>query len=109
MSFWFLVDALFLLAGCADLYSPKTLRASMGAAFRRPVYVCTAEELCALLHRSGLPLYGAALREDTLDARATDLSRAAIAIGSEGRGLSEALWRCATARCASPCPPDANR
>ena len=84
-------DGLFLLAGCADLYSPKTLRASMGAAFRRPVYACTAEELCALLHRSGLPLYGAALREDTLDARATDLSRAAIAIGSEGRGLSEAL------------------
>ena len=32
----FEADGLFLLTGCADLYSPKTLRASMGAAFRRP-------------------------------------------------------------------------
>ena len=84
-------DGLFLLPGCADIYSPKTLRASMGAAFRRPVYVCTAEELCALLHGSGLPLYGAALRADTVDARTLDYSRCAIAIGSEGKGLSQAL------------------
>ena len=31
-AFW--VDGLFLVNGCADLYSPKTVRASMGAVFR---------------------------------------------------------------------------
>ena len=84
-------DGLFLLPGCADIYSPKTLRASMGAVFRRPAWTCTARELRALLHRSNIPLYGAALRDDTLDARRVELSRCAMAIGSEGRGLSEEL------------------
>lgn len=60
----------------------------MGAVFRRPIYSGTPEELAALLHRSGLPLYGAALREDTVDARQADYTRCTLAIGSEGRGLS---------------------
>ena len=48
----------------------------------------TPEELGALLRHSGIPLYGAALRPDALDARQADYSRCALAIGSEGRGLS---------------------
>lgn len=78
-----------LLAGCADLYSVKTLRASMGAVFRLPVYTVDAPTLRRLLTAAGLPLYGAALREDTVDVRCRDLRRCAIAVGSEGRGLSE--------------------
>ena len=81
-------DGLFLLPGCADVYSPKTMRASMGAVFRRPVWTCMGQELHTLLRRSGIPLYGAALRPDALDARQADYSRCALAIGSEGRGLS---------------------
>lgn len=88
-AFW--CDGVFLVGGCADLWSPKTLRASMGAAFRCPVWSCTAQELSDLLRRSGIPLWGAALREDTADVKAVDWSRAALAIGSEGRGLSREL------------------
>lgn len=87
----FHADGMFLVNGCADLYNPKTLRATMGAVFRCPVWTVGAEELSALLKKSGIPLYGAALREDTLDARAVDYSRCAIAIGSEGRGLTESV------------------
>lgn len=88
-------DGLLLLPGCADPYSAKTVRASMGAVFRCPVWQCEAEEMRELLHRSELPLYGAALRDDTLDARQVDFARAALAIGSEGRGLSnEVLTLC---------------
>ena len=87
----FHADGLFLVNACADLYNPKTVRASMGAVFRCPVWTVGAEELSALLKKSGIPLYGAALREDTLDARAVDYSRCAIAIGSEGRGLTEGV------------------
>ncbi len=55
----------------------------------------TADELCALLQKCGLPLYGTALRNDTVSLRAAELSRAAVAIGSEGRGLSaEILSKC---------------
>lgn len=84
-------DGLFLVNACADLYNPKTVRATMGAVFRCPVWSCGAEELKELLARSGLPLYGAALRKDTLDARDVDYTRCAIAIGSEGKGLSAEL------------------
>ena len=84
-------DGLLLLPGCADPFSPKTVRASMGAVFRRPVWTVTVQELSALAENSGLPLYGAALRSDTVDAREVDLRRCIMAIGSEGRGLSDAV------------------
>lgn len=88
-------DGVFLVNACADPYSPKTARATMGAVFRRDVYQCTADELCALLQKSNLPLYGTALRNDTVSLRDAELSRAAVAIGSEGRGLSaETLSKC---------------
>ena len=88
-------DGLFLVNACADLYNPKTVRATMGAVFRCPVWRCTLPQLDALLTASGLPLYGAALRSDAADARKADYSRCAIAIGSEGKGLSaEVLDRC---------------
>ena len=66
-------DGVLLLTGCADPYSVKTLRSSMGAVFRMPVWCTDA----------------AAMRDDTEDVRALDLRRCAIAIGSEGRGLTE--------------------
>ena len=83
--------SVILLPGCADLYNPKTLRAGMGVHFRTEIYRCTLEELTALLKEAGLPLYGAALREDTADVREVDLRRCAMAVGSEGRGLSAAV------------------
>jgi len=93
-AFW--ADGLFLLNACADLYSPKTVRASMGAVFRCPVWSCEAGRLKELLDASDIPLYGAALREDTRDARDVDYSRAAVAIGSEGQGLSRELLELCT-------------
>jgi hypothetical protein len=55
----------------------------------------TLEELEALLQRSELKLYGAALTDAARDVRHVDLRRAAVAVGSEGRGLSDAfLSRC---------------
>ena len=87
----FACDGVFLVNACADLYNPKTVRATMGAIFRCRVWTCAAAELAALLQKSNLPLYGAALRGDTVSLRDADLRRAAAAIGSEGRGLSDEL------------------
>ena len=81
-------DGVILLSGCADLYNPKTVRSAMGALFRIPAWSCTLSELRLALESAELPLLGAALREDTVDARNADLRRAVILIGSEGRGLS---------------------
>ena len=80
-------DGLILVNSCADPWNPKTVRATMGACFRLPVYEMETEELGALLERSGLPLYATALREDTVDIRTADLGRSAVVIGNEGKGV----------------------
>mgnify|MGYP004667606779 CR=1 FL=1 len=84
-------DGLWLLPGCADPWGPKTLRATMGACFRLPVWEGGLDALRALLDAAGLPLYATALREDTVDVRTVDLGRSAVVIGSEGRGVSQAV------------------
>ena len=86
-------DGVILLSGCADLYNPKTVRSTMGALFRIKAWSTTLEELCPVLREVNLPLLGAALRHDTVDAREADLRNAVILIGSEGRGLSDAALR----------------
>ena len=44
-----------------------------------------------MLSNAQIPLYATALREDTVDLRDADLSRCAVVIGSEGKGVSEGL------------------
>ena len=86
-------DGLLLVNHCADPWSPKTVRATMGACFRLPVYEAEAEGLPGLLERSELPLYAAAVREDTEEIQTAQLSRCAVVIGSEGQGVSRELLR----------------
>ena len=89
------VDAVILLEGCADVYAPKTVRAGMGAVFRQTVLRMTREETVAYCRAHGLPLYGAALSQRAQDLRKLRLDRSAVAIGSEGHGLSaELLSQC---------------
>ena len=88
-------DGVFLVNACADLYNPKTVRATMGALFRQRVWRCAPDALAALLRASGVPLYGAALRGDTVPLGAVEPTRAAVAVGSEGGGLgAEVLALC---------------
>lgn len=82
-------DGLVLCNGCADPWNPKTVRATMGAVFRLPAYEGTLEEAAERLAQAGIPLYAAALREDTADVRKVPLKKAAVIIGSEGRGVSD--------------------
>ena len=83
---------LLLTGACADPYSPKAVRSTMGACFRElPVWRGEPEEIQRLLERSGIPLYATALREDTEDLRDVELSGAAVVIGSEGKGISEKM------------------
>ena len=74
------------------------------------MYQCTADEALRAASKSSLPLYGTALRDDTVSLRDAELSRAAVAIGSEGRGLSaEILSKCEKKPSRSPCRGAANR
>lgn len=76
-----------LLEGCADPYSHKTVRASMGAVFRvQPVQETweTVKQRCADAH---IPVAVTALTDRAKDIRQAELSRMAVVIGSEGRGV----------------------
>ena len=84
-------DGLLLTNDCADPWNPKTVRATMGACFRLPVYEVAATDLPDLLARSGLDLYATALRGDARDVREADFDRCAVLIGSEGAGVSPEL------------------
>lgn len=85
-------DGLFLIHHCADPYSPKTVRATMGAAFRLPVWETGLDALGGLLAEASIPLYATALHTDAIDVRTQALAPAAVLIGSEGGGVSaEAL------------------
>ena len=85
------VDAVILTGACADLYGPKTVRSTMGAIFRQRVIQLKLDALGAFLEEKGLSLYGAALSPEAMDIRRVNVKTAAVAVGSEGRGLSAEL------------------
>ncbi|MCM1167156.1 MAG: RNA methyltransferase [Lachnospiraceae bacterium] len=76
-----------ILRNCADAFSPKTLRASMGSVFRVPVLPSGIGELRECL--GGFTVFGAML-DDTAK-RLGEVKfpeKTAIIIGSEGGGIS---------------------
>jgi len=86
------------LKGTASPFHPKTLRASAGSLFRLPfVHALDAAEARAALERSGIDRYAATPRA-SVPLGDADLTRPCIiAIGSEGRGVSESMRAGATA------------
>ena len=100
------IDAVILTGDCADLYNPKTVRSTMGAIFRQRVISCTLDELAELLDKNALPLYGAALSDKALSILDVNVKNAAVAVGSEGRGLSGELLEICKNALIIPMQPD---
>lgn len=100
------IDPVILTGDCADVYNPKTVRATMGAVFRQRVLEMDLEELRAWLGESSLRLYGAALSPRASDIRTVDLRGAAVAMGSEGRGLSREMLEMCAGEIIIPMSPD---
>ena len=76
-----------LLEGCADPYSHKVVRASMGAVFRTPVVTTTYEQARTACAKAGIGLAVTALSDKAVDLRSAPLEKLAVVIGSEGRGV----------------------
>lgn len=88
---------------CADAFSPKALRASMGAAFRIPVRVTDdlPQDLGLL---EGYVLLAAALDGTPFYQRSPVGPRLCVLIGSEGAGLAPEVAAMATQRLRLPMP-----
>jgi TrmH family RNA methyltransferase len=90
------VNAVLLTPGSVDPFSPKVLRAGMGAHFRIPIQNMEWEEVARLVHDHHLHVYLAAARQGQPHTRA-DLRRPLALIiggeaegaGSSGRGLAD--------------------
>lgn len=82
-------DGLFLLHHCADPFHPKTVRATMGACFRLPVWEVGLDELSALAAAGSMTLCAAALGDDCRTLGAFALDGCIPIVGNEGHGISE--------------------
>lgn len=76
-----------LLEGCADPYSHKVVRASMGAVLRTTVCQTTWAQARAACAEAGIPIGVTALTDAAQDLRQADIRSMAVVIGSEGRGV----------------------
>ncbi len=76
-----------LLEGCADPYSHKVVRASMGAVFRQTPMMTTWQEAKNACQAAGIPIGVTALSNRSVDIRTAPLFRMAVVIGSEGQGV----------------------
>jgi|SRR5579871_210044 len=85
------------LKGAVTPYNPKCLRASAGSVFRLPVVMALDQALLlAALEQRSVEIFAAMPRAQTLASAANLAGRCAIAIGSEGRGVSPELQARAT-------------
>lgn len=94
-----------LLEGCADPYSHKVVRASMGAVFRTNVIQSTWAEVCAACQAAGIPIAVTALSHRAKDIRSADLKKLAVVIGSEGQGVRQQILDAADAELIIPMNP----
>jgi len=94
-----------LLEGCADPYSHKVVRASMGAVFRtRPVQT-TWQQVQAACAKAGIPVAVTALSDRAEDIRRAQLKTMAVVIGSEGQGVRQEILENAQAELIIPMDP----
>ena len=94
-----------LLEGCADPYSHKVVRASMGAVFRTKVVQSTWAEVQTACKDAGIPIAVTALSDRAKDIRSADLTRMAVVIGSEGRGVRQEILESADVELIIPMNP----
>ena len=78
----------------------------MGASFRQRVLEMDIAQLDEFTQSRSLPLFGAALSEKAADLRMIEIHRAAVAVGSEGRGLSKELLDICGGELIIPMSPD---
>lgn len=90
-----------LTNGCADPYSEKTIRASMGAVFRTTPHRIALEQVLTC----NVPIAVTALTPQASDIRETDLKDYLVVIGSEGQGVCAQLRDASTKQIIIPMQP----
>lgn len=85
-------DGVMLSPGCADLYSPKTVRASMGSFFHIALKDNVGIPELSALRQSGFKLYSGALSDDSKPYTDPDFRLpSVIIVGNEANGICDEI------------------
>ena len=90
------IDGIILSNTC-DLYSPKTIRSTMGSVFRTNIFIENdTQKLFELLESNGVTSYASVIDKDAEKVTETQFSgKCAVFVGNEGNGLpTEISQRC---------------
>lgn len=86
---WFGIEHIFCSHGCADIYNPKTVQATMGAIARVQIHYTDLDaELSSL--PVGTPVYGTFLDGDNIYSKSLT-QHGVIIMGNEGNGVSDTV------------------
>ena len=97
------VTGIVMSEGCVDIYNPKVIRSTMGAALRMPfVYADDIRVTMEQLQRRGISVYAAYLSGSVEYTEPDYRSAAAFLIGNESRGLKRETAERADARVRIP-------
>ena len=84
---WFGIEHIFCSKGCADIYNPKTVQATMGGIARVQVHYVDLPEMLKGLE-VGIPVYGTFLDGENMYQKTME-NRGMIVMGNEGKGVSK--------------------
>ena len=94
-----------LTNGCADPYSEKTVRASMGAVFRTVPQSADMEDILLRCKAQGICVTATALSDSATEIRQTDIRNDLVVIGSEGQGICPRLLQASARQIIIPMQP----
>jgi TrmH family RNA methyltransferase len=84
---WYGIQQVVCSPGCADVYSPKVIQATMGSFIRVQTITLSLEGLFA--SHPDVPVYGALMNGQSV--YATTIKNGFLLIGNEGQGIHESL------------------
>jgi len=82
----FNIDSIILTAGCADVYNPKTVRASMGSVFKQAFRLINENNITDLSKMKIICTLNDVNAKNITD---VDFNNIIIVLGNEGNGISE--------------------
>ncbi|MCM1107741.1 MAG: RNA methyltransferase [Clostridium sp.] len=105
MADWFGIEHIFCSPGCADVYNPKTVQATMGGLAHVRVHYYPLPDLLRILP-ADIPVYGTFLEGRSLYDQPLE-QYGIIVMGNEGRGISSEVAQAVTHRLHIPnFPPE---
>jgi len=87
---WFGIRNIVCSSGCADIYNPKVIQASMGALLHVNLFSFDLKKLFTSALKENIPVFGALLEGESIYNHKLD-NKGIILLGNESKGVSDEL------------------